>query len=171
MHIILGIDPGSRSTGFGIIGSAGSNITHIAHGTIKVTEKAVADRLYQLYQAVVNTIVDYQPHTFAIEQVFMHRNPQSALKLGQARSAAMIAAAQYQLTVHEYSPREVKQATVGYGAASKEQVQHMVATLLKLKTKPQSDAADALAIAICHNHHHRVTSKLKMAHITAGEGS
>lgn len=161
---ILGIDPGSRSTGYGIIKCVGSTQTVIAYHHINTLQHAsLEQRLHQIYQALCTVIETHQPDIVAIEQVFMQQNVQSALKLGQARGAALVAAAQYALPVSEYSARQVKQAVVGYGAASKEQVQHMITLLLKLPKRPQSDAADALAIAICHHNSSRLAKQLQEA--------
>lgn len=155
MSIILGIDPGSRLTGYGLIEQRGRRLHYVASGCIRVTGTAtkplpLAEKLKRIHNSVVELITQFQPDEFAIEQVFMARNPDSALKLGQARGAAMVAAACHDLPVAEYSARSIKQAVVGTGAAEKEQVQHMVMALLKLTRRPQADAADALAVAICH---------------------
>ncbi len=171
MQRILGVDPGSRCTGYGIIWVKGSQMGCITHGYIRTQTNETADRLHEIFSGLSNIIAEYQPHTSAIEKVFMHQNVQSALKLGQARGALMVALANAGLAVAEYSPREVKQATVGYGAASKGQIQHMVSSLLQLKEKPQADAADALAIAICHSSMQHFRDKLSKATVTAGEGA
>ena len=152
MAIILGVDPGSRITGYGIIRAEGRLIEYIDSGCIRVGEKPMAERLQTIFQSLATLIGEYRPEQFAIEQVFMARNPDSALKLGQARGAAIVSAANSGLPVHEYSARQVKQAVVGKGGADKAQVQHMVQALLSLSRKPQADAADALAIALCHAH-------------------
>tara|TARA_R110000868_G_scaffold22420_1_gene91978 strand:+ start:12743 stop:13270 length:528 start_codon:yes stop_codon:yes gene_type:complete len=150
--IILGVDPGSRTTGYGVIRVEGRHIEYIDSGCIRVGEKPMAERLQTIFQSLATLIGKYRPEEFAIEQVFMARNPDSALKLGQARGAAIVSAANSGLAVHEYSARQVKQAVVGRGGADKSQVQHMVQVLLSLSRKPQADAADALAIAMCHAH-------------------
>ncbi len=150
MALILGIDPGSRKTGYGIINAVGATRTYVASGHIKISGDELAGRLGQIYRGVDEIIETYMPQEFAIEQVFMSRNADSALKLGQARGVAMVGAVNHGLPVSEYSARQVKQAVVGNGAAAKNQVQEMVARLLKLPGLPQEDAADALAIAICH---------------------
>ncbi len=150
--IILGIDPGSRITGYGVINSNGSKNDYIASGCIRMPEGCLAERLNQVFSGVTQVIEMYSPQEFAIEQVFMAKNADSALKLGQARGAAIVAATQQSLEVYEYAARKVKQAVVGKGAADKSQVQHMIAHLLKLPGLPQEDAADALAIAVCHAH-------------------
>lgn len=151
--LILGIDPGSRITGYGVINWAGQRIEYVASGCIRIKGDHLPDRLDQVYQGVTQIIEQYCPQEMAIEQVFMARNADSALKLGQARGVAIVAGTQHQLPVSEYAARAVKQAVVGTGAADKSQVQHMVSKLLKLPGLPQADAADALAIAICHAHH------------------
>jgi crossover junction endodeoxyribonuclease RuvC len=154
MALILGIDPGSRKTGYGIINAVGASRIYVASGHIKISGDELAGRLGQIYRGVDEIIETYVPQEFAIEQVFMARNADSALKLGQARGVAMVAAVNHGLPVAEYSARQVKQAVVGNGAAAKNQVQEMVARLLKLPGLPQEDAADALAIAICHANTH-----------------
>lgn len=151
MSIILGIDPGSRLTGFGIIESRGSKLRYLTSGCIRIdTAQDLAYRLKQIFTCVTQLIEEYQPDEFAIEQVFMGKNADSALKLGQARGSAIVAASMKELSVFEYAARAVKQAVTGRGGAEKEQVQHMVQVLLNLPGKPQADAADALAIAITH---------------------
>ncbi|PAV26954.1 Holliday junction endonuclease RuvC [Tamilnaduibacter salinus] len=152
MSIILGVDPGSRVTGYGVLRREGRRIEYLDSGCIRVGDRPMAERLQVIYQGLATLIGEYRPTEFAIEQVFMARNPDSALKLGQARGVAMVAAANSGLVVHEYSARQVKQAVVGNGGADKTQVQHMVQSLLKLRKRPQSDAADALGIALCHAH-------------------
>ncbi|MAD46604.1 MAG: crossover junction endodeoxyribonuclease RuvC [Oceanospirillaceae bacterium] len=152
MMIILGIDPGSRLTGFGVIRRIGQKTEYIVSGCIRTGEGELPARLKKIFDGVTELIATYQPQEFAIEQVFMGKNADSALKLGQARGVAILAAVNQALPVAEYAPRTIKQAVVGRGGADKEQVQHMVQSLLKLPGKPQADAADALAIAICHAH-------------------
>lgn len=165
-RIILGIDPGSRCTGYGVIWTQGSQHAHITHGHIKTSNKALNFRLHEIQQGLLKVIETYHPDEAAIEQVFTFHNHQSALKLGQARGAALATTAAYDLFVAEYSARQVKQAVVGYGAATKAQVQHMITLLLKLKESPQADAADALAIALCHTNTQRVNQKLGQAAVT-----
>jgi len=151
MAIILGIDPGSRLTGFGIIEAQGTNIRYLGSGCIRIDiSEDLAYRLKQIHDCVQQLIAEYRPDEFAIEQVFMGKNADSALKLGQARGSAIVAAAVNDLPVSEYAARAVKQAVTGKGGADKTQVQHMVQVLLNLPGKPQADAADALAIAITH---------------------
>ncbi len=155
MAIILGIDPGSRLTGFGVIEYQGSKLRYITSGCIRIdTSKDLAYRLKQIFDCVSQIISENHPDEFAIEQVFMGKNADSALKLGQARGSAIVAAANQDLPVSEYAARAVKQAVTGKGSAEKEQVQHMVQILLNLPGKPQEDAADALAIAITHAYSH-----------------
>ncbi|OGT52104.1 MAG: crossover junction endodeoxyribonuclease RuvC [Gammaproteobacteria bacterium RIFCSPHIGHO2_12_FULL_41_15] len=163
MPIILGIDPGSRTTGFGVIEHQGNRMTCITHGCIAVQEADLQQRLFQIFEAISNIIEQYKPQLAAIESVFINKNILSALKLGQARGAALAAMGKYALPTAEYSPREIKQATVGYGAADKKQVQHMIKVLLNLSETPQADAADALAIAICHAHCYKFKLKLENA--------
>jgi crossover junction endodeoxyribonuclease RuvC len=149
--IILGIDPGLRTTGFGVIEKQGNRLRYIASGTIKTgTEGALPPRLKVILGGVSEIIATYQPACAAIEKVFVNVNPQSTLLLGQARGAAITALVGADLEVAEYTPTQVKQAVVGTGKAVKAQVQDMVARLLKLPGLPGSDAADALGIAICH---------------------
>lgn len=152
MSIILGIDPGSRITGFGVVRMQGQKIEYIASGCIRVKDAILSDKLNQIFDCISEVVQEYKPDEAAIEQVFMSKNADSALKLGQARGAAMVAMAQHALQVAEYSARQIKQAVVGTGAADKSQVQHMVTSLLNLSASPQADAADGLAVAICHGH-------------------
>ncbi|NVK41662.1 MAG: crossover junction endodeoxyribonuclease RuvC [Oceanospirillaceae bacterium] len=150
--LILGIDPGSRVTGYGVINLVGSRNEYVASGCIRIRGEELAERLQQVYAGVSEIIETYCPQEMAIEQVFMARNADSALKLGQARGVAIVAGSNRELPVYEYAARKVKQSVVGNGGADKVQVQHMVAHLLKLPGLPQADAADALAIALCHAH-------------------
>ncbi|MFK5969600.1 MAG: crossover junction endodeoxyribonuclease RuvC [Candidatus Marithrix sp.] len=150
---ILGIDPGSRLTGFGIIEINKRNSKYITSGCIRIKSDSMPLRLKEIYINLTQIIEQYQPNISAIEQVFMHRNAASALKLGQARGAAIVACVQNNLPVYEYAPTQIKQAVVGKGHADKIQVQHMVKVLLALPQTPQADAADALAVALCHLQH------------------
>ena len=147
---ILGIDPGSIHTGYGIIESKGNHNKHIINGIIKVKGETLAEKLKIINSEITTIIKKFEPDEIAIEKVFMHRNADSALKLGQARGAAITACAMNNIPLFEYSANQVKQACVGKGHASKEQVQHMIKILLCLEKKPLTDAADALAIALCH---------------------
>ena len=150
MPIILGIDPGSRITGYGIVDSQSQRISYIDSGCIKTRADNMPQRLVDIYQAIEKITATYQPQHLAIEEVFLAHNPQSALKLGQARGAVIVACARQNIIVHEYAARKVKQAVAGYGNADKNQIQYMVSHLLGLNKQPAKDAADALAIAICH---------------------
>ena len=152
MAIILGIDPGSRKTGFGVINVVGNQHEYITSGVIRLPNAELPERLKVIYQSVNEIIELHCPQQVAVEQVFMAKNADAALKLGQARGAAIVACVAKGLEAHEYSARQIKQAVVGTGAAKKEQVQHMVKMLLKLPGLPQEDAADALGAAICHAH-------------------
>jgi crossover junction endodeoxyribonuclease RuvC len=151
MAIILGIDPGSRVTGFGVIEAVGHKQRYVASGCIRTDNEAdLPHKLEEIFTGVTELIDQFAPQEVAIEKIFMSRSAESALKLGHARGVAIVACVTRQLPVYEYEARKVKQAVVGTGSAAKSQVQHMVQSLLQLPGKPQSDAADALAIAICH---------------------
>ncbi|MDU8924053.1 crossover junction endodeoxyribonuclease RuvC [Pasteurellaceae bacterium LIM206] len=152
MTIILGIDPGSRLTGYGVIRQQGRRLDYLGSGVIRTSVENLPARLKRIYAGVSKIITQFQPDMFAIEQVFMAKNADSALKLGQARGTAIVAAVNQDLPVFEYAARLVKQTVVGIGSADKIQVQDMVTRILKLSDKPQADAADALAIAITHAH-------------------
>ncbi|MFZ6770406.1 crossover junction endodeoxyribonuclease RuvC [Undibacterium sp. Di26W] len=149
---ILGIDPGLRTTGFGVIHKQGSKLTYIASGTIKTIDGTLPERLKTILSGVSEVVRTYQPDCAAIEKVFVNVNPQSTLLLGQARGAAICALVAADLVVAEYTALQVKQGVVGHGRAKKEQVQDMVQRLLALSGLPGSDAADALGVAICHAH-------------------
>lgn len=151
MARIIGIDPGSLITGYGIIISEPGLLEFVACGVVRTTrEMPFPCRLNQIFDGINEVIQVHQPTVAAVEDVFLATNPRSALKLGQARGAAVVAAMQNGLEVFDYTPRLVKQGVAGYGQAAKEQVQHMVRVLLGLPGSPSSDAADALAVAICH---------------------
>jgi len=152
MTRILGIDPGSRFTGYGIIDIQGNHATHISHGTIRIQGEDLCSKLRYLFRELTGILNEHRPDEVSIEKIFMHKNADSALKLGQARGCAITACAEQDLPVFEYTANQVKQATVGKGHAAKEQVQHMIKILLCLRESPQADAADALAIALCHGH-------------------
>lgn len=158
---ILGIDPGSRTTGFGLIEQQGNRLIHLDNGAIMTPSgKSLAIRLQQIYQELSRLIEEFRPEAMAVEQVFMAKNAASALKLGHARGVALLAGINASLTVAEYSALQVKSAVVGYGRAGKSQVQQMTRTLLKLPEIAQEDAADALAVAICHAHSHHLVDKI-----------
>ena len=148
--IILGIDPGSLKTGYGLIESSGNKLRFLECGTIKTGGGALPPRLKIIFNDIRTIVQQWSPDEMAIENVFLSRNPDSALKLGQARGAAICAVMADDIPVAEYTANQVKQAIVGRGHADKSQVQHMVKILLNLNEKPQEDAADALAIALCH---------------------
>lgn len=150
MAIILGIDPGSRVTGYGLINATGNKLEYITCGAIKTGDVVLPERLKQIFDGLNQVIAQHSPQQAAIEEVFMGRNAAAALKLGQARGSAIIACLQHELSLEEYSARKIKQALVGRGAAEKHQVQHMVKALLRISEDLQEDAADALAVAICH---------------------
>ena len=154
MAVILGIDPGSRTTGYGVIKTEGARFSYLDSGCIRVNKgsetQPLADRLKIIFDGISEVVTTYHPDEVAIERVFLSRNVDSALKLGHARGVAMVAAVLHAVNVFEYSAKEIKNAVVGTGRADKSQVQHMVTALLNLSGTPQSDAADALAVAICH---------------------
>lgn len=157
---ILGIDPGSKTTGYGFIEQRGNHLRHLDNGAIFTDSKmALALRLHRIYSEICRLITAHQPDAVAVEQVFMARNPASALKLGHARGIALLAGVNAGLPVFEYSALQVKSAVVGYGRAGKNQVQQMTKVLLNLPEIAQEDAADALAVAICHAHSHHLNNK------------
>lgn len=148
---IIGVDPGSRLTGYGIVEKHGSTLLHIENGVI-VPQKndPLPKRLYEIERTLEEVILLYRPDAAAVEDVFMHKNWRSALTLGQARGAALVALARGNLEVNAYAPTAIKKAVVGNGRAAKEQIQHMVRVILGLPEVPEENAADALAMAICH---------------------
>jgi crossover junction endodeoxyribonuclease RuvC len=151
---ILGVDPGSRRTGFGVIECRGVDYVHVAHGCLNVGGAAMTERLRLIFDGLQALIDEHQPAEVAVERVFVNRNVESALKLGQARGAALCAVPKG-LPVFEYAPRAIKLALVGSGAAEKSQVSHMITTLLRLSGRVGPDASDALAVAMCHAHSRR----------------
>ena len=163
MSRILGIDPGSRITGYGVVETTARGSRYIASGCIRISAENFPQRLKQIFDGVTEVIALYQPQQMAIEQVFMHKNADSALKLGQARGAAICAGMNQNLPVHEYAARQVKQALVGKGSADKLQVQHMVKILLSIQGEMQIDASDALAIGLCHSHYQETANRLLKA--------
>jgi crossover junction endodeoxyribonuclease RuvC len=161
---ILGIDPGSRATGYGLIEKEGNRLIHIDNGVIRPPANAeLPERLLSIFSGLNAIISEYSPQYSAIEQVFMSKNAQSALKLGQARGAALLSMASAGLEIGEYSPMQVKSSVVGYGRAAKSQVQQMVKALLNLPEIAQEDASDALAVAICHAHSINLNKQLAAA--------
>lgn len=158
---ILGIDPGSRAAGYGIVDFSDGRFTFVCCGVIRVdTKRSFPERLLEIHQGISEVIEIHQPDLAAIEEVFMAKNPNSALKLGHARGVLILAAMQKKLPLGEYSPRQIKQAVAGYGNADKAQIQHMVKAILALAKTPSHDAADALAVAICHANHLQMSPKL-----------
>ncbi len=165
---ILGIDPGSRITGFAVIEVMRGGLRTCGFGVIRPKGAALPERLGEIFVGVTAVIADLQPAVLAIESVFLARNAQSALKLGQARGAAICAATQGALPVFEYAPRAVKLAVVGSGRAEKVQVQHMMRQILRIDEALSADAADALAIAVCHAHTHPIASRTRQAVLGVG---
>ncbi len=147
---VLGIDPGSQRTGYGLVDCHPGGERYVASGCIDVAGRHMVWRLQRIYAEVCTLVRLHRPDFIAIESVFLHRNPDSALKLGQARGVALCAATMLGAPVHEYAPRAIKLAVTGYGAAGKPQVAQMVRTLLRLQAVPAADASDALAVALCH---------------------
>lgn len=165
MTVIIGIDPGSRMTGYGIVESLADKLVFVDAGTIRTNTMDMPSRIAQIFEGIYRIVTHYQkysdsPISAAIEEVFMAQNPDSALKLGQARGAAIAALTACGLEVSEYTARQIKQAVCGYGAADKEQISSMVCRLLSLEVVPQADAADGLACAICHAHSSHSIQKL-----------
>ena len=157
---ILGIDPGSQITGVGVIQSQGNEYRHIYSESLKLPKGELPLRLEKLFTGLQNVISQTKPQVVSIERVFLAKNPQSALVLGHARGAAMLAAVVNQIPVVEYSATEIKKTVVGKGRADKAQVQHMIRVLLGLRVAPEVDASDALAAAICHAHHQHINQAL-----------
>lgn len=166
MTIILGIDPGSIATGYGLIETDGQRYRCLDYGVIRVAKTSLGQQLYEIYNDLHKVLAIKLPNEVAIEEVFVKINVNSALKLGQARGAIITAIASHNLPIYEYSTRQVKKSITGYGGAEKNQMQHMVKVLLNLTTIPPQDAADALAIALCHAHMRsgflsKITTQLK----------
>lgn len=176
MAIIIGIDPGSRMTGYGIIHQKGDTLRYLDSGTIRTETKEMPERLKRIFNGIARITEHHlkytdEPINTAVEKVFMADNPDSALKLGQARGAAIAALVSLDLEVSEYTARQIKQAVCGYGAADKQQVQEMVCRILKLDITPQADAADGLACAICHAHSSHSMNKLLTGSTIRGRSS
>jgi crossover junction endodeoxyribonuclease RuvC len=159
---VMGIDPGSLCTGYGIAEETGGRLTSVHFGGIRSKPKSpFAQRLKVIYAELASIMEEYQPDTVVVEEVFFAKDPKAAIKLGQTRGVTLLAAANADITLAEYSPLEVKQSVVGYGHADKNQVRNMVMAILKLKIKPEPlDASDALAIAICHLHSYKARARL-----------
>ncbi|MFO7756989.1 MAG: crossover junction endodeoxyribonuclease RuvC [Roseovarius sp.] len=165
---VLGIDPGLRNLGWGVIEADGSRLNHVANGICHSTGPDLGARLLSLYQQLTDIVHRYEPDAAAVEQTFVNKDGAGTLKLGQARGIALLVPAQYGLTVGEYAPNSVKKTVVGVGHAAKEQVAHMVAVQLPGVKLAGPDAADALAVAICHAHHARSGAMLAQAIAKAG---
>jgi len=163
-RIILGIDPGSMATGWGVVQIIGNALRHMGHGTIHSSSaEPQARRLCRIYTELSKVVAEFRPDGVSVEKVFFAQNVQSALKLGQARGVALLAAAEKDVEVHEYSAVEIKSAVVGYGHATKQQVQIMIGSLLKVSGPVPADAADALAAAICHLNRQAFASRVAEA--------
>ena len=155
----MGIDPGSVLLGYGVISTERNKMLHVAHDHIKVQGDCLPSKLAYIYKVITEVLIEHNPKEVAIENVFIAKNAQSALKLGQARGAAICAVANKVIPISEYAPRLIKQSAVGHGGADKEQIQKMMQILFELECLPQSDAADGLAIAVCHANHASITNK------------
>jgi crossover junction endodeoxyribonuclease RuvC len=164
---VLGIDPGSQRTGFGIVDATGARLCYVASGVIRTPQSDFATRLCEIFRCMRSIVAEYRPQEIAVERVFVNRNPDSALKLGQARGAAICGTIDGEAPVFEYATREIKQAVVGSGSAEKVQVQLMMRNLLRLEGRIAADAADALAAAVCHALKGRVRISIARA---AGRG-
>lgn len=166
---VLGIDPGLRRTGWGVIDVVGSRITHVGHGVCAADGKTLAERLLHLHHLLTDVVTQAAPDAAAVEHTFVNKDAAGTLKLGQARAIALLVPAQAGLDVAEYAPNAVKKVVVGVGHAAKEQVAHMVRMQLPTSGKPDKDAADALAVALCHAHHMKFANRLEAA-VLAAEG-
>ncbi len=161
--LVLGIDPGTAITGYGLVMGEGDDLTLLAYGAITTpSDRPLPERLQRIYRELTALIEDQQPTAVAVEELFFSKNVRTALSVGQARGVALLAAANAGLPIHEYTPLQVKQAIAGYGRATKDQIQQMVRMLLALDSVPQpDDAADAIAVAICHLHSAKLTAMLR----------
>ena len=166
MALILGVDPGSRKTGFGIISHGGGRSDYVTSGTIHLPRAPLPERLKVIHDSLLQIVEEHCPQELAIEEVFLARDAAAAIKLGQARGVAILACVNSGMPVFEYAARSIKQAVVGTGGADKQQVQHMVKSLLRLPAAPKEDAADALAAALCHAHTQQ--SMIRMARSREG---
>ncbi len=160
---VLGIDPGSQCTGFGVVDATGPRLAYVASGVIRTPQGEFSARLCEIFRCVRTVVAQYRPQEIAIERVFVNRNPDSALKLGQARGAAICGTVGANAEIFEYATRQIKQAVVGTGSAEKAQVQLMMRSILKLDGPVAADAADALAAAVCHALRGQVRTSLKLA--------
>jgi len=170
-NLVLGIDPGTAITGYGLVWGEGDDLKLVDYGAITTpSDESLPQRLREIYRQLTALIQERRPAEAAVEKLFFSRNVRTALSVGQARGVALLAMANADLEIHEYTPLEVKQAVVGYGRATKEQVQEMVKMLLGLNSVPQpDDAADAIAVAICHIHSARMLSLARKAEETWGQ--
>jgi crossover junction endodeoxyribonuclease RuvC len=168
-NLVLGVDPGTAITGYGLVWGEGDNLRLVNYGTILTSsDKPLPQRLQEIYRQLTALIQERQPAAAAVEKLFFSRNVRTALSVGQARGVALLAMANAEIAVHEYTPLEVKQAVVGYGRATKDQVQEMVKVLLGLDSVPQpDDAADAIAVAICHIHSARMKGLVRSSGLKA----
>ncbi len=164
---ILGIDPGSQITGVGVIKAQGSDLSHVFSESIKLPKGELSQRLRVIYARLQTVIAQTRPDVVVVEKVFLAKNPKSALTLGHARGAALLAAVNNEIALAEYSATEIKKTVVGRGRADKTQVQHMMRVLLKLRVTPDVDASDALAAAVCHAHHQQMQSALAKSDLAA----
>lgn len=164
MSRILGVDPGSRLTGYGVIDCYGQHVVHVASGFVSAHSRELTSRLKVIFDEMTDIVRLYQPSEMVVEQVFVHRNVSAALKLGQARGVVVLAGLIQGLPLYEYTPREIKKAVIGNGNAAKHQVQYMIKTLLSLGHIPQNDAADALGVALCHAHTRHTLRRIEYAH-------
>ncbi|NLC70918.1 MAG: crossover junction endodeoxyribonuclease RuvC [Desulfuromonadaceae bacterium] len=168
---ILGVDPGTLITGFGFIEAQGSRLVHIDHGTVHTSSRTcLAERLAAIYEELCRVVRESSPDALAVEKVFVAANVASAMKLCHARGIVLLAGARHQIPVFEYSALQVKSSVVGYGKASKNQVQQMTRMILKLPATAPADAADALAVAICHAHSHSLQDKLSRIAASSAKG-
>jgi crossover junction endodeoxyribonuclease RuvC len=159
---ILGIDPGLCHMGWGIIETDGNRLIHVAHGTVSTSsDEDISKRLAELFRGLQGVLEDYKPDQVAVEETFVNANPVSALRLGMARGVAMMAPSLFSLRVFEYSANKIKKSVVGFGHANKDQISHMIHVLLPKAAPVKKDAADALAVAICHSHHASLHSRLE----------
>ncbi|MEA3470430.1 MAG: crossover junction endodeoxyribonuclease RuvC [Thermodesulfobacteriota bacterium] len=155
--IVLGIDPGTKVTGYGIVEKKSGKLTHVTYGEIRIKRgELLSQGLKKIYDSLMKIVVQFDPQAIAIENIFYGKNVQSLIKQAQARGVAILVASHTGIPIYEYTPLEVKKAVVGYGRAEKAQVQHMVKAILGLPELPPEDASDALAIAICHSNFQKV---------------
>lgn len=168
MAIILGIDPGSRKCGYGLVAAQGNRLEYLACGVIRIETLPFNERLQVIHDQLSALIEEFHPQEAAVEQVFVGKSAASALKLGHARGAAILACTRHALPIHEYATRKVKQCITGTGRAEKAQMQHMIKSLLHLSAEPSEDAADALSVAVCHAH--TIDSLVRMAGVRGSRG-